>query len=112
MIRIDIEVVRYGHRGASYCVRYAGETLIAATRCPEFDAARALLARGITGRLEVWRPGAAFPAMILDIVKAATLTVREDERRRPEIVPWVAPPQRFSMPRGRVPAGVSMMAAG
>lgn len=57
---------------------------------------------GISGRIEVWHQGAAFPALILDITKAAKLAVREDEKRGPEFIIWRAPPPetgRF-MPRG------------
>ena len=50
-----------------YSVHHADETLIGATRQPEFDACRALLARGITGRLETWRHDVPYPCMRLDI---------------------------------------------
>src|SRR5262249_61652625 len=57
--RIEVQVVRYGVRGPVYRVRYAHEVLISACRCPLLDSCRALLARGITGRLELWRAGKA-----------------------------------------------------
>jgi hypothetical protein len=47
------------------------------------DACRALLALGITGKLEMWRPGRAWPDMQLDIVRAAKLTVVETEKVGP-----------------------------
>jgi hypothetical protein len=43
--------------GQRYWVTCAGETLAEGRRNPIFYACRALLARGITDRLEVWRPG-------------------------------------------------------
>ena len=44
----------------------------------EFAACRALKARGVTGRLEIWRPGSALPDMLIaDIAEAATWTIRE-----------------------------------
>jgi hypothetical protein len=64
--RIEVEEIGYGSRGAVYSVMHAGKVLIDAVRTRVLDAARALLAKGITGRLEVWHGGAAFPAMILD----------------------------------------------
>jgi hypothetical protein len=57
--RVAAEAIGYGARGPVYRVTYAGEVLIEACRCPLFDSCRALLARGITGRLESWRPGKA-----------------------------------------------------
>jgi hypothetical protein len=46
-----------GERGCHYRVLNAGEVLIWDTWSPEYDAARALLALGVTGRVEVWRDG-------------------------------------------------------
>jgi hypothetical protein len=39
-----------GERGLHYRVHYAGEVLVEDTWSPEYDAARALLALGVTGR--------------------------------------------------------------
>jgi hypothetical protein len=64
--RIDVRIMRYGVRGPVYRVLYADEVLLEHWN-PEFEACRALLARGITGKLETWRPGGSFPAQILDI---------------------------------------------
>jgi hypothetical protein len=52
-------VVALGEREHRYRVTYEGQTLIASCRVPGLDARRALLAMGITGRLEMWRPGKA-----------------------------------------------------
>ena len=49
-----------GDRGQRYRVTYAGEVLSESTWNPEFQACRAPLARGITGKLQVWRPGKAY----------------------------------------------------
>ena len=51
--RIDIEPIRVGDRGYRYRVTFAGSVLIKNTRNPEYDACRALLAKGVTGRLEL-----------------------------------------------------------
>ena len=86
--RIDIEVVGLGERGHRYRVTYEGRTLIASCRVPGLDACRALLALGITGRLEMWRPGKPWPDMQLDIEGAAKWTVLENEDEVPRLVPW------------------------
>jgi hypothetical protein len=89
--RVFIECVAYGQAGARYQVTTeTGRVLVAGSRVPAFDAARALLAEGVTGRLEVWRPGGSHPAMILDIERAAGLTVAESERHGPRIARWAA----------------------
>jgi hypothetical protein len=67
---------------------HAGKVLIESTRNPEFDACRALLARGITGRLEVWRPGRVSADMRLDIERGARLTIRETDDRGLRLVRW------------------------
>jgi hypothetical protein len=86
--RIDIEANGLGARGQRYRVTYAGAVLIDGSRNPEFDACRALQAKGITGKLEVWRAGAAYPAMLLDIEAGAGLTVAETDREGPRLVRW------------------------
>jgi hypothetical protein len=85
--RIEVQIIRYGVRGPVYRVMYAGEVLLEHWN-PEFEACRALLARGITGKLETWRPGGSFPAQILDIESAAKLTVEESDTVSVRIVPW------------------------
>jgi hypothetical protein len=85
--RIEVQVIHYGGRVPIYLVMYAGEVLLEHWN-PEFEACRALLARGITGKLETWRPGGTYPALILDIQKAAKLTVEESDTVSVRIVPW------------------------
>ena len=53
--------------GMGQCASYAGETLNEGRRNPIFDACRTLLARDMTGQLEVWRRGKASADMQLDI---------------------------------------------
>jgi hypothetical protein len=85
---IVIEPTGLGDRGHRYRVTYAGTVLVDGSRNPEFDACRALLAKGIRGKLEIWRKGAAFPAMVLDIEAGARLTVAETEKEGPRVVRW------------------------
>lgn len=87
--KVFIERTRIAAGGALYCVtREDGSVLIGATPNAEYDACRALLAKGVTGQLEVWRKGTTFPAMRLDIEKAAKLTVSEGVKSGPTIRPW------------------------
>src|SRR6516162_4720328 len=75
--RVELEPIGLTEQGQRYRVMYAGETLVEGRRNPIFDACRALLARGITGRLEVWRQGRASADMQLNIEKGAGLAIRE-----------------------------------
>ena len=70
-IYIEPTTIR-GDRGQYYRVNYRGAPLIDETWIPEFEASRVLSARGIAGRLEVWRFGKSDPDMsVPDIAKAA-----------------------------------------
>jgi len=86
--RIEIEACGLGHRGQLYRVHYAGAVLVESSRNPEFDGARALADKRITGRVEVWRRGCTSPAMRLDIEKAARLTVEEGDVEGLRFVRW------------------------
>ena len=78
--RIEIEPTSLGDSGQRYLVRHTGTVLIESSRNPEFDGARALLNKGVSGSLEVWRPNSSSPAMRIDIVVAAGLTVEDSDR--------------------------------
>jgi hypothetical protein len=86
--RIYIEPTTLGHRGHRYRVTYADSLLIESTRNPEYDACRALMAKRITGRLEVWRVGTTFAASSIDIERGAGWTVSETEERSLRLVSW------------------------
>jgi hypothetical protein len=91
-IHIEPTTIR-GERGQYYRVHYEGAPLIEETWNPEFEACRALLARGIVGRLEVWRFGKSHPDMLVpDIAKAAELAVVENESHGPRFVRWKPKP--------------------
>jgi hypothetical protein len=81
--RIIIEPLPRG----CYRASYHGEVIVARSREPEFDACRVLLGRGISGAAETWHPGAAHPAMRLDIEKAAEATVVETPAG-PRLAKW------------------------
>jgi len=86
--RVEIIQAGLGSRGLRYSVTYRGAMLVENTRTPAFAACRALLARGITGRLEVWRPGKASADMQLDIETGAGLTISETDAHGLQVVPW------------------------
>jgi hypothetical protein len=86
--RIDIEPTETrGERGQRYRVHHAGEVLTEETWCPEYDAARALVAKGIAGRVEIWRDGKA--ASTMDIEGAAESTIVENANTGPRLGKWV-----------------------
>ena len=80
-----------GRAGYLYSVIYGGKLLVERSRDPECDAARALLAKGITGKLTLLDGKTGRPRTIIDIEKAAKLTVREDRMR---FAKWAPYPQK------------------
>lgn len=82
---------RLGQRYNAHVGSPDGEKLVTDALDVEFAACRALKARGVTGRIETWRPGSTAPAMLVaDTAEAATWTIREDERRGPSLVKYRA----------------------
>src|SRR5262245_22734279 len=75
-----------GRAGYVYSIIFGGELLISRSRDPEYDAARALAAKGITGRLTLLDGKTGRPRCTLDIEKAARFSVREDRRKGPMFV--------------------------
>jgi hypothetical protein len=76
-----------GERGCRYRVLYGGEIMIWDTWNPEHDAARALVAKGITGTVEVWRDGKVVSTM--DAERAAERTIVENANVGPRLSEWV-----------------------
>ena len=66
----------------SYDVLLGGEIVVADSRDPEHDLARALLARGTEGWVEVLDGKTRKPRSIFDIEAAAKLSVSSDLHRR------------------------------
>jgi len=64
-------------------VVFDGETIVSGSPDPDFDLARALLARGITGKVILGG------RTIIDIEKAAKLRTSEPSGRRARFVPYV-----------------------
>jgi hypothetical protein len=68
-----------------YRVLYRGETLIERTWEPVYSSCRALVARGLTGRLEIWGGEQHARGIVRDIVKGAGLTIIENENVGPKL---------------------------
>jgi hypothetical protein len=66
-----------GKAGYVYSVIHDGKLLVERSRDPECDAARALVAKGFTGNLTMLDGKTGVPRTIIDIEKAAKLTVEE-----------------------------------
>ena len=64
---------RLHHHNGCYSVLFDGKLLVGDSRDPECDAARALLAQGITGKLTLCDGKTGRPRTIIDIEKAARL---------------------------------------
>src|SRR5262245_55567509 len=78
---------RLGQRYNAHLGSPAGEQIVTDALDVEFAVCRALTARGVTGRMETWRPGSAHPDILIpDIAETATWTIRDDERRGPALV--------------------------
>ena len=69
-----------GSTGYAYSVIFRGELIVDKSRDPECDAARALLARGHTGRLTMLDGKTGKPRTIINIEKAAKLRTVEPNR--------------------------------
>ena len=69
-----------GRDGYHYSVLFDGKLLVENSRDPECDAARALRAMGHTGKLTMCDGKSGRPRTIIDIEKAAQLTVSEESR--------------------------------
>ncbi len=88
--KITISPVKADNRGQPYAVTYEGQTIIAKSHVPSHDACRYLVARGLTGSLEVYSADAVSPRLtVKDIVKAAKWTVSEGLNHGPRFARYV-----------------------
>ena len=69
-----------GRDGYRYSVLYDGKLLVERSRDPETDAARALLAQGITGKLALCDGKMGQPRTVINIGRAAGLVTTEENR--------------------------------
>ncbi len=78
MIKARLHPIWTGGRdGYRHSVVFDGQLLVELSRDPECDAARALLAKCITGKLTLLDGKTGKPRTIIDIEKAARLTAEE-----------------------------------
>ena len=70
-----------GRDGYHYSVICRGKLLVERSNDPECDAARALLAKGITGKLTMLDGKSGMPRTVIDIERAARLCVKEGPLR-------------------------------
>lgn len=87
-LTILIEPSGIGDRGQRYRVTFAGRVLLQSAREPLLEACRALVAHGVTGRLEMWRRGKDHYDMALDVERGARLTVAETAEAGPAFREW------------------------
>jgi hypothetical protein len=80
-----------GRAGYVYSIIYDGELLVDRSPAPEGDAARALLARGITGRLTLLDGKTGRPRIAFNSEKMARLCAKEGPLR---FAPYVSRPNR------------------
>lgn len=66
-----------GNRGFLYDVEYNGELLCSSTAIPFLDGCRELLARDLSGPVEMWDAVRPYPRMRSTVEAAAKLTVKE-----------------------------------
>ena len=71
-----------------YDVELTGELIVAGSTDPEPDAARALLARGTVGVVEMIDSETRRPRCRFDIERAAKIRTAEDRNRGPRFVKW------------------------
>ena len=69
-----------GKAGYLYSVIYDGELIVNRLRDPECEAARALVAKGLTGKLTLLDGKTGIPRIVINIDKAAKLRTAEPDR--------------------------------
>lgn len=95
-----------GRAGYVYSVIYDGKLLVERSSDPECDAARALIAMGITGKLTLLDGKTGKPRTIINIEKAARLRCREGR-----CAPYLLPGQG-GFPKGDVAGSATKQVAG
>jgi hypothetical protein len=80
MLRGRVHPIWVDKVGYRWSVVFRGQLLVKKSRDPEFDAARALLVMGITGKLTMLDGKTGKPRTTIDIERAARLTTEEGPR--------------------------------
>jgi hypothetical protein len=87
LVKARLHPIWVSEVGYRYSVIFEGKLLVERSRDPECDAARALLAMGITGQLTLLDGKTGKPRIIINIEKAARLRVEEGPNG-PRFVKW------------------------
>lgn len=85
---IEIEPTKITGTGQRFRVWHDGEVLLPSSRSPFTDGARALVDKGVTGRLQMKRVGRDQIDAEGLIAVLATLTVSEGQNHGPRVVKW------------------------
>lgn len=86
---VDVEFSHLTPNGARYKVWRGEELLVKSSKAPIFDAARALVEKGVTGRVQQRRKGRTQIDMEGLIAVLATKTILETEKAGPKIIKFV-----------------------
>ena len=81
MLTARLHPIKPKKGGEVYSVIFRGKLLVERSNDPECDAARALLAKGITGKLTMLDGKSGMPRTVIDIERAAQLCVKEGPLR-------------------------------
>src|SRR6476619_5279703 len=95
MLTARLHPIKRKRKGEVYSVMFRGQLLVERSSDPECDAARALLAKGITGKLTMLDGKTGRPRTVIDIERAALLCVKEGPVR---FAPYESRPDRVSSP--------------
>ena len=82
------------NRPQKYRVTYRGETLIESTKESVYSSCRALVAKGLKGRLGIWGSEPYARGIVQDIEKGAKLTIIENEKVGPKLALYKPRPGR------------------
>lgn len=85
---IECQCTHYTSSGGRYRVYHDGEVLLKSCRDPLHDAARALVDKGVTGRLQMKHVGSPMIEMEGLIAVLATLTVVEGQSTSARLGKW------------------------
>jgi hypothetical protein len=88
-VRVTIKATLRTAKRQYYKAIVKGEVIVAKSSDPVHAACRAMKARGLSGRVEFYRPGVPYPGLVVhDLDKAAGFRLVETERQGPVIKKW------------------------
>ena len=91
MLTARLHPIKLKKGGEVYSVIFRGKLLVERSNDPECDAARALLAKGITGKLTMLDGKSGMPRTVIDIEQLAQLCVKGGPLR---FAPYESRPDR------------------